>query len=333
MPREANDTAIIRPDLGVVVDEYLAARSFGMIAPQVLPYFPVGMQAGGFPVIPKEVLLKHKDTRRAPRAAYPQADWTWENGVYSTGENGYEEYIDEREKNMYRSMFDVEAVASRRAMKIVLTSREKRVADLVFSTTRFTGHAVSNKWSSYSDATPIEDVSDAVSAVELQCGMTPNALIIDSTTLRHLKLCDQIVERVKYTFPGIDIANMNAAQIAQALGVENLLVGGGVYDSAAQGKDASLARFWPSTQAMLTIIGQENDITEPCLGKTFYFTEESGDGEAKTVVETYRNESRRSDVVRVRHDSDERLLASYDDSGSVQSDIAAAVSYRMTNIQ
>ena len=54
---------------------------------------------------------------------------------------------------------------------------------------------------------------------------------------------------------------------------------------------------------------------------------------ANTVVETYRDETRRADIVRVRHDSDERLLASYNDSGSMVSDIADAVSYRITNVQ
>ena len=333
MPRESNDAAILRPDLGVVVDEFAAGRSFGMIAGQVLPYFPVLNQSGGFPVIPKEVMLKHKDTHRSPRGAYPQADWTWENGQYATSENGWEEFIDDREKEMYRTMFDVESVAAKRAMRIIMTSREKRVSDLVFNATRFTGHAVTTPWSTAASATPIDDVTAAVIAVEEQCGMTPNALIIDSTTFRKLKLCDQIVDQIKYTFPGTDIQEMTASQMAQVLGIEEVLVGGGVYDSAKQGKAASIARFWPSSQAMVTIIGRENDITEPCIGKTIFWTDENGDGDAKTIVETYRNESRRADVVRVRHDSDELLLCSKDSSGTVVSDIAAAVSYRMTNIQ
>jgi len=333
MPRESNDAAILRPDLGAVVDEFTPARSAGMIADRVLPMFPVSLQSSGFPVIPKEVMLKLKETARAPRSAYPSADWKWENGLYATSENGWEEPIDDRERKIYRNLFDVESVCAKRAMQIILRGREKRVADLVFNATRFTAHAVGNKWSDTTNATPIDDVKDAKRAVELQCGMTPNALIMDPTSMDCVTNCDQVIDRLKYTFPGIDMADMTAAQVAQVLGVQQVLVGGGVYDSAAENKDASIARIWPSTQVMLTSIATSNDLTEACLGRTFYWQDESGDDEVQTVVESYRNESRRSDIIRVRHDSDENLLASKDSSGTIKSDIAAAVSYRMTNIQ
>ncbi|MDY6903695.1 MAG: hypothetical protein SWH61_03325 [Thermodesulfobacteriota bacterium] len=334
MPYGKSDNAVIRPDLGVVVDEHRQSIGMGMIAGKILPYFPVALQAFGFPVLPKEMMLKLKETARAPRAAYGRGDWQWENGIYMTKENGWEEPVDDREKAMYATLFDAEAVAAKRANKIVLHAREKRVSDLVFNTTRFSGHAVSNEWSDAVNATPITDVKDARQAVELQCGMTPNALITDSTTFDCIKECDQIVERIKYTFPGIEITDMNAAQVAQALGVKYLLVGGGVYDAAGENKDANITRFWPSDQVMLTRIAEDNDITEPCIGRTFYWTEESGsEGEVKAIVETYREDKTRGDVVRVRHDSDEALLASHDDSKAIKSDIAAAVSYRMTNIQ
>jgi hypothetical protein len=333
MPRESNDAAILRPDLGAVVDEFTAARSAGMIADRVLPLFPVSLQSSGFPVIPKEVMLKLKETARAPRSAYPSADWNWENGLFATSENGWEEPIDDRERKIYRRLFDVESVCARRAMQIIMRGREKRVADLVFNATRFTAHAVSNKWSDVTSATPIDDTRDAKRAVELQCGMTPNVLIMDPTTMDCVINCDQVVDRLKYTFPGIDIANMNMAQVARVLGVEQVLVGGGVYDSAGENLDADIARIWPSTQVMLTSIATSGDLTEACLGRTFYWLDESGDDEVNTIVESYRNETKRSDIIRVRHDSDENLLASKDKTGTIKSDIAALVSYRMTNIQ
>ena len=163
--------------------------------------------------------------------------------------------------------------------------------------------------------------------------MRPNTLIVSPSTFFLLTNCDQMVERIKYTFPGIDISNMTSRQLAQALGLEKVLVGGGVYSTADKGQDASIARFWPDAEAMLTITTDDPDISVPCIGRTFFWVEESGDGEANTVVETYRDETRRADIVRVRHDSDERLLASYNDSGSMVSDIADAVSYRITNVQ
>lgn len=327
------NSAIIRPDLGGVVDEFKASMGARFISLQVMPVFPVVESAAGFPVIPKEAMLRLEETRRAPKSRYNQSDWEWENGIYQTRENGWEEVVDDRLRNLYASMLDAEMVASRRSTRVILMSQEKRVADKVFDSSRFDGHEVGTKWSEAGSATPVDDINDAGASVEEQCGMRPNTLIASSDTFRKVINCDQIVDRIKYTFPGIDINNMTTAQLAQALGLDKVLVGGGVYSSADKGQDASIARFWPDDQAMLTITTEDPDISIPCIGRTFVWSVESGDGEASTIVETYRDETRRGDIVRVRHDSDERLLASYDDSGSVKSDIADAVSYRITGVQ
>ena len=124
---------------------------------------------------------------------------------------------------------------------------------------------------------------------------------------------------------------MTSQQLATIFDVEQVLVGGAVYDSADKGQDASIADMWNNEYAMLTICSASQDITAPCIGRSFIWDQESpGDGEP--VVESYRAEGNRSDVVRVRHDSDERLLKSFDEDGAEKSDIAAAVSYLFSNI-
>ncbi|MCF8094467.1 MAG: major capsid protein [Desulfobacteraceae bacterium] len=327
------NSAIIRPDLGGVVDEFKASMGARFISLQVMPAFPVAKETSGFPVIPREALLRLEDTRRNSGGSYNRSDFGWENGLYATRENGWEEAIDDRLLSLYGSLFDVEMVKSRRATRIILSSQEKRIADKTFDSSRFAAHALGTQWSASATATPFDDINDAKLAVEAQCGMQPNTLIISSKTFPLLLNCDQMVDRIKYTFPGIDINNMTTRQLAQALGIENVLVGGGVYSSADKGQDATIARFWPDDQAMLTITTDDPDISVPCIGRTFFWAEESGENEGRTIVETYRDETVRSEVVRVRHDSDERLLASYNDSGVIVSDIADAVSYRITNVQ
>jgi hypothetical protein len=109
-----------------------------------------------------------------------------------------------------------------------------------------------------------------------------------------------------------------------------VLVGGAVYDSADKGQDASIADLWSNEYAMLTRVSTAPDITDPCIGRTFYWTEENAGEEP--IVESYREDGRRGDVVRVRHDSDERLIISYNDAGSALSNISAAVSYLFSNV-
>ena len=49
-----------------------------------------------------------------------------------------------------------------------------------------------------------------------------------------------------------------------------------------------------------------NDMSEPCIGRTFHWAEDGS--QPAGTVETYRDETKRSDIVRVRHDVDEIVM-------------------------
>ena len=129
--------------------------------------------------------------------------------------------------------------------------------------------------------------------------------------------------------PGIDVAKMNTQNLAALFGVPRVLVGGAVYDSAGKGQDATIADLWSNEYAALVKIGSGQDITAPCVGRTFLWTEDSPQN---PIVEQYRDEAIRSDVYRVRHNVSEEKIASKNTSGTVVSDISAACLYLMANI-
>lgn len=332
MPRLATGAAVRRPDLGALVMEYMGKESAmsGYIAGKVMPIFPVAEQSAGYPVIPKEALMSVENTARAPRAKYNRSDWTYENGIYATAENGWEEIIDDREARLYRNAFDSEALATQRATGIILRGQEKRVADKVFNATNFAPNAVTNEWDDAANATPIDDVKTGKLSVRSACGMLPNTLIIAYSTYLNLKRCAQIVDLIKYTFPGLDINKLSLSQLAQVLDVDNIEVGGAVYNSAAKGQAAAVSDIWNGEYSMLTRVSSGLDITTPCIGRTFMWTEEN---QGASIVETYREESARGSVVRVRHDTNEALITSRTDAGAVQSNVSSACSYLMSNIK
>lgn len=330
--RAKSDSAIYRPDLGMTVMEFVEGPSMGLIGLEVMPIFRTTKQAATYPVIPKEALLKVPDTARAPRGNYQRGDWEYERGQFQTSENGWEEPIDDTERGLIEQEGSEgigDVIATRRAMGIIMKAQEKRIADKVFDSSTFTAHAVAEEWDDGTNAVPIDDVNTGVKAFRLQCGMLPDALTIAWTTFVDLKNCAQVVDRLKYTFPGIDINNMTSSQLAQVFNVPRVLVGGAVYDSAGAGLDASVADIWSSEYAALIKISSGPDITTPGFGRTFLWTEDSPDN---AIVEQYREDKIRSDVFRVRHNTDEALMQSKDSSGSVKSNIADACIYLFSNI-
>lgn len=329
--RTANNAAVYRPDLGISVMEYYEGGTMGNIGLQIMPIFETPEQSSNYPVIPKEAMLSAPDVSRAPRGNYNRGDWTYENGLFKTFEKGWEEPVDDSERKLLdrRVPGMADFIATKRAMGIIMRNQEKRIATKLFNARNFTAHGVSNEWDSASAATPIKDVKDGKAAFRTQCGMLPDALVISWTTFEDLKNCDEIVNRLKYTFPGLDLNKMTSSQLAAVFDVPQVLVGGGVYNSAKKNKSASISDFWSYEYAALVKISSGDDFTEPGVGRTFLWTEDSPEN---AIVEQYRDEGIRSDIFRVRHHVDEAFMRSYDDSGTVVSDIAAACVYLFSNI-
>jgi hypothetical protein len=312
--------------------EWADSPAMAFIGLEVMPIFKVVEASSAFPVIPIEALLKIGDTARSPRGNYNRDDWEYERGKYLTSEQGHEEPVDDSERKMIEGETRpglADEIAVKRGWQKIMRSQEKRIATKVFNDTNFTAHAVANEWDDATNATPITDVKDAKLSIRSASGMLPNTLIIAYTTYENLKMCAQIVDRLKYTFPGLDLNQISSAQLAKIFDVERVMIGGAIYDSAKKGKDTSIADLWDNEYSMLTRISSGQDITEPCIGRTFLWIEDSPQN---PIVESYREEQIRSDIFRVRHNVDERLLQSHTDADVVQSNIAAACSYLFSNI-
>ena len=304
MPRPKQ--AAERRDLQAVIYEAAdPANSF--IGLRVMPIFKVDDATGQYPVIPAEVMFSIPDTRRAPRSPYPRSDWEWEWDTYATVENGWEEPVDDKEVKLYRRYFNAEKMAGIRAVKIILRDQEKRIAGAVFNESNFAPHAVTDEWDDHENAAPIDDVKAGRKEMHDTIGVEPNTLIISYSTFLDLGLCGQIVDRIKHTNPAVQRGDIQAPLLAQAFGVDQILVGGSLYNGAKKGQDAELSAIWSNEHAMLCRTSDSEMLGDlPCLGRTFLWTTDSP---TNTVVESYRDETVRGDVIRVRHETDEEFIS------------------------
>lgn len=312
MPSPSSSLATQRPDLAESFMEFdLAMDSAGFIAHRVFPIVEVDKQAGNFGKIPIEQLLQNRDTLRAPGSAYSRGQWTFEPATYATHEHGVEEPIDDREAKMYREYFDAEMIAGLRAFRAVMENAEKRLAAQLFNKTTWTGAdlltEVSNEWDDANNATPVVDVEAAVNKVYDNSGLWPNALIINRKVFRNLRNVDEIIDRSKSQgFMDVRQGEINEAHLSQVFDLPFILVAGGSKNASDEGQDASISQVWSDEFAMVARIATGPDFREPCVGRTFHWSED-GSSPGGTV-ETYRDETVRSDIVRVRHDVDEVTL-------------------------
>ncbi len=324
MPSPSTSLATQRPDIAESFMEFdLAMDMAGYVSTKVFPVVEVQKQSGNFGKIPLEQLLKKRETKRAPGGGYSRSEFTFDDAAYACEEHGAEEPVDDREAEMYAEYFDAEVVSGQRAMADVMRNAEKRVADAVFNTTTWTGGslttAITHEWDDAANAVPIDNVEAAVQAIYDNSGLWANALIVNRKVFRNLRVCDQIRDRVSSNGAGSSELQglISVQQLAQAFDLEHIIVAGGSENTANEGQSASIGQLWSGEYAMVCKVANSNDFREPCIGRTFHW---GADGSTiGGTVESYRDESVRSDIVRVRHDVDEIVL--YPEAGHLLSNI------------
>ncbi len=279
----------------------------GFIAHRVLPVLEVGQQGGSFGKIPIEELLLERDTTRGPRGEYNRGQWKFTPDTFATEEHGWEEPIDDREKAMYATFFDMEVISTLRALDTVLRNHERRTAAALFNATTWTATSVGTEWSTVATATPVTNVASAKKAVWDACGLHANALIINKNVFNNLRRCAEVVDASKaQPFMDVRQRSITEAALSFVFDLDHILVAGGATNSANAGQAASIASIWSDEYAMVARVATTNDIREACVGRTFHWGEDGSD--ILGTIETYQEAPVRGDIVRARHDVQEKIL-------------------------
>jgi len=297
-----------RPDLGAVAYEaMMGAAERGFIASRVMPVFNTPLQSSEYPIIPTEALLKQKDTKRAARGNYNRDDYAFDFGNYSCSEHGWEEKVEDSEKSLYERYFDLEVVAVERATEIILGGFEQRVATLTqaaasSATTTTAGAA----WSNPATATPRKDVAAARAAQRSGGGIVGDTLIMGWTAFQNLIATDEVKTYLQYTSPHLmQGEEAQRSTMARYLGVNDIMVGGAIKDSAKKGKATVIAGMWDDTIINLIKLSSGGpSLKEPAFGRTFLWSDDTPD---ILTTDTYREDQTRSDIYRVRSYTDEAI--------------------------
>lgn len=310
MPTPSSSLATLRPDLASFFEFDLEAEKAGFVASQVFPVVDVASQAGNFGKIPLEELLQERSTERAPGSGYSRGNFKFEPATYACVEHGAEEPVDDRQAEMYAEYFDAEVIATARAYGAVLRNAEKRVADAVFNATTFSSYttAITNEWDDTTNAVPLTDVEAAVQSIYDASGLWANALVINRKVFRNLRNCDQVIERINSAGAGSPskASDVTTQMLAEVFDLPYIIVAGSSRNSAKEGQAATPTQIWSDEYAMVCRVATGQDMREPCLGRTFHWSQDGSS--IGGTVESYRDETVRGDVIRVRHDVDEVVL-------------------------
>jgi hypothetical protein len=212
----------------------------GRIADQVMPPVPVKLEDGVYWVYDKSK-FQVPQALRAPRTPYRQIDWTATRDSYHAEEYGLEGAIDDRERENAASPMDLDETTTEILTENLLNIREKRVAAICTSTTYVTQNttlAGASQWSDASGGDPIGVSQTAATTIQAATGYLPNVCAMDwqvfSKLMTNAKIIAQLVTGEQLTLQ----------RLAQLFGVEEIILGTALTNTAKKGQTVSLGRVW-----------------------------------------------------------------------------------------
>lgn len=313
MPAPSAPATFQRPDLGAAYEEFdLMAHVMGFVGLRAMPMTPVALQAANFSKVLIEQLLNNdRPVKRAPGSGYSRQEMSFTQDNYATEERGVEELLDDRDRAAFGyTGIRFEQLAADRAVAALLRNLEVEIATILQDTGTYSSTGVTTEWDTHASATPIANVLTARETFKLQGGMYPNAIVMSEKVASNVVQCAEFSDNVKYTqdaspgrlLMGTDVLAKTSAAMAMAFRIENVIISPAVNNSANSGQSASLADIWNDEYVTLLRVPMTDDIRETAFGRTMAFEQ--------MVVEQYRDEPKRSDVIRARFDVDVKPIHS-----------------------
>ena len=141
----------------------------------------------------------------------------------------------------------------------------------------------------YTTSDPISDCLTATSVVLQSSGRRANTMILGENGYRSLLNHPNILDRIKYT-SRVNTGDM----LSGVLGIDNILVGASVYNTADEGGTESMSFVW-GADALIAYISPSNNMRTASAVKTFV---KSGTG-SPISVKKYRDDAREGEFIEV----------------------------------
>lgn len=303
--------ATIRADVNIKVEEAAGSENL-FIGLRAMPAFGVAAKSGSYPKIQIAAgeLLTAAATERSRGGSYGEVTRQWTNDTYDCVDRGLEEPLDDTDAKDLARFFNVEVATAKWVMRNMMTAHEVRVAAALINATTF--GAGTNSAVAYTEANiaTISFIADVLAAIERvrNNGTNPNTIILSSTVYNRVRRATPVTNFVAGQIgKGAQVTSSTLAQAFGDEGITQVLVGKARYNSAKKGQAHSAANIWGNTYIWVGVANQgAGAVQDGGAGFTFYWNEEGG----VFVTETYRDEKRRSNMIRVRQNTTEKVTDS-----------------------
>lgn len=302
-----NAQATPRADISAFVNQAASVDSL-FIGQKVAPIYNSEVKKGTYmrARLGLAELLNADAAVRTPGGLYTRTNRSMETDVFDCNEYGLEEIVPDDYSADVARFVDLESSIAKIIGRSLQLSHEARVAALLQNATTFTATAAAVNYTEANIATINTPADIAASKLRLlKKGVIPNSIIMSANVYERVRRSTLMQNQIFGVVPKSAGQSLLPSEedMARALGVENLLVGRCPVNLNKKGQAYSGGFVWADTYIVVANIAA-GEFTAGGVARTIVWTKDS----EFMTAETYRDEQRRSDVLRVRHAVTEKVI-------------------------
>ncbi len=295
----------LRPVDPVVSNLSIATRNEAFYWDQLAPVMEVGEKSGTIPIYTSGFWFRRQQgAERAAEAPYLRVGYGTTSTTYDTIEYGFEKLLGDPIVAGSQFPDNQEQVAADFIANLIQLEMEKLASAEFFVTGKWNSETTltsTDQWSDQDASDPVSDINTGRRTIRREVGVNPNLLALGSLAYEQLQEHPLLQDKFKYTTPG----PLNESQIAEALGVDEIIVMDSVEETTVQGGAGTRADIW--TDNALLLVRNQPGLMVRNGGYMVMWNEK---GNIPWSIDTYREEPRRSNVTRGFTHADPKVVSS-----------------------
>lgn len=292
----------------VHVDQILTQISVGfpnngLVGERLFPSVKVMKQSDKYYIFGREGWLPEDDNRAPGTVANEIVGYTLSTDTYYAREHSLQIAVTDEERENVDSPLAPDRDATELVTAKIMLGREVAIKALVTATANYasglsTTLAGGAQWNAanYATSDPIADLRAGKVAVHAKIFMEPNTLIVPYQVMAALEDHPDFLERIKYS----ERAIFSPELLGAVLGFSNVIVPGVGLNSGNPGATPTLGYLW-GKDVVMAWVPPRPGLKIPAFGYEFTWQSQ--------YVDRWREEPRKSDLIRANRRYDLKLVA------------------------
>jgi len=301
--------------VNVHIDQILTQISVGwpnngLVGEQLFPTVNVQKQSDKYYVFGREGWSVQNDVRAPGAEANEIPGLTLSTDTYYAQEHSLQIPVTDEERWNADSPLAPDRDGAELVTSKIWLGREKAMQLLAttaanYASTNTITLSGTSQFNDYINSDPISVLRVGKSAVHSRIFQAPNLMVIPYQVMTILEDHPDFIERIKYSERGIVSSDL----IGAVLGIDKIIIPGVGIDSAALGQAPSLSYLW-GKDVLLAWVPPRAGLKIPAFAYEFGWV--GNPGGSLQYVDRWREEKRKSDLVRVCRYYDLKLVAQGD---------------------